>query len=81
MIMDYLNEKVIINGISLDLKNKNIKNLLKDMNEWHVQLRTARELKLIRNRKLADAGIKDFATPIENKTFIIKQLKSKYHGQ
>ena len=76
MIMDYLNEKVIINGISLDLKNKNIKNLLKDMNEWHVQLRTARELKLIRNRKLADAGIKDFATTIENKTFIIKQLKS-----
>ncbi len=75
-VMDYIHEKVFIEGVELGLKNKSIQNLIDDMNEWHLQLRTARELKLIRSRRLADAGLDDFKMELDKKIYIIKQLRS-----
>lgn len=74
-VMDYINAKVFIDGVSIGLKNKSIKNILADVTDWHRQLRAERELKLVRSRRLADAGFDDFETIIDDKMFVIRQLK------
>jgi hypothetical protein len=72
--MDYIEQKVLVEGIQLDLKHKKIPNLLVDINNWHRQLNDD-SLKLTRSRLLPDARIDDHKIEFEGKDYEIVQLK------
>ena len=72
--MDYIEQKVLVEGIQLDLKHKKIPNLLVDIHNWHRQLNDD-ALKLARSQRLPDAGIDDQKIEFDGKDYEIIQLK------
>ena len=75
-VMDYIHEKVFIEGFHLDLKNKSINNLMNDIEEWHRILRTSNELKRIGSKKLALSETTNYMIVKDEKKYEIKQIKS-----
>lgn len=73
-VMDYIRQKVFIDGIPLDLRKKKIHNLLNDVHNWHEQL----NLETIRRtprKPLPDAGIKDFIIEVDDDWYEISQIR------
>jgi hypothetical protein len=74
-VMDYLQEKVIIRGEQIRLKNKLIRNLLLEIDNWHEELRVTRLLKRVGTKKLVESQIDEFFTDFYGQAYIIKQIK------
>jgi hypothetical protein len=74
-VMDYLQEKVIVRGELIQLKNKSIRNLLREIDHWHEELRVKRILKRVGTKKLVESQIDEFFTDFDGQAYIIKQIK------
>jgi hypothetical protein len=74
-VMDYLNEKVIIQGEKINLKGKSVRNLLVEIDQWHEQIRFSRILKRVGAKKLAESEIETYFTDHDGESFMIKQIK------
>jgi hypothetical protein len=74
-VMDYLQEKVIIRGEQICLKNKSIRNLLLEIDHWHEELRVTRLLKRVGTKKLVESEIDEFFTDFYGQAYIIRQIK------
>jgi hypothetical protein len=74
-VYDYILHKVFRERCPLELKRKKISNLLRDVEEWHNELRIKQEERYTNKQKLADSGIPDSMIELGEKTYEIKQLK------
>lgn len=74
-VMDYLQEKVIVRGEQIQLKNKSIRNLLLEIDHWHEELRVTRLLKRVGTKRLVESEIDEFFTDFDGQKYIIKQIK------
>ena len=74
-VMDYLHEKVILEGEEINLKNKSVRNLMLDIEHWHEQLRLTRMIKRVGSKKLVESEIGNYFTDFEGQLYIIKQIK------
>ena len=74
-VMDYLHEKVIVEGEEINLKNKSVRNLMLEIEHWHEQLRLTRIIKHVGSKKLVDSEIGNYVTDFEGQLYIIKQIK------
>ena len=74
-IMDYINEVVFVRRTKIDIKNKSLGNLKRDIEQWHQQLNTIKLMKSVSNRKLPDASIPDFLVLNNDLVYSIKQIK------
>jgi hypothetical protein len=83
-VMDYIENKVFIEGENLDLKRKKVTNLLADVRDWHRRINEQKILKDAR-KNLPDKGIEDHIIEYEGSTFEITQIKKVldlyYEGQ
>jgi hypothetical protein len=74
-VIDYLNEKVIVEREQICLKNKSIRNLMLEIDTWHEQLREKRILKSVGYKKLAESNIGPYYIDYEGISYLIKQIK------
>ena len=74
-VIDYLNEKVIVEGEQICLKNKSIRNLMLEIDTWHEQLREKRILKSVGSKKLAESNVGSYYIDYEGVSYLIKQIK------
>lgn len=83
-VMDYIENKVFIEGENLDLKRKKVTNLLADVRDWHRHINEQKILKDSR-KNLPDKGIEDHTIEYDGSTFEIMQIKKVldlyYEGQ
>lgn len=84
-VMDYLHEKVIVDGEQIIVKNKSIRNLMLEIDLWHEQLIVSRLLKRIGTKKLVQSDIDVYYNDFDGESYLIKQLKRTnelyYEGQ
>lgn len=74
-VMDFLQEKVIIGGETINLKNKSIRNLMREIDLWHEQIRETRIHKRVGTMKLVQSEIEPYFADHEGESYIIKQIK------
>ena len=74
-VMDYLHEKVIVEGDEISLKNKSVRNLILEIEHWHEQLRLTRILKRVGSKKLVASEIGTYFTDYEGQSYLIKQIE------
>lgn len=74
-VLDYLQEKVFVEGEQINLKNKSVRNLLAEIDHWHEQLRVSRILKRVGAKKLVESEIETYFTDLDGESFVIKQIK------
>jgi hypothetical protein len=77
-VMDYLNEIVFIQRTTIDLKNKSLENLKRDIEEWHRLLAIRKFEKSIPKKRinLPSAYIKEFLILNDDLVYCIKQIKT-----
>jgi hypothetical protein len=73
-VMDYIRQKVLVEGVKLDIKHKKIQNLLNDVQNWHIQLN---QMELEKNKisTLPDAGINDVKIEFHGNDYEISQIR------
>lgn len=74
-VMDYINQVVLIQGIRIDIKNKNFENLKRDIEQWHIELYSQKLNKKTGLRKLPDAKLPEFLIMHNDIVYSIIQLK------
>ena len=74
-VMDYINQVVLIQGIRIDIKNKNFENLKRDIEHWHIELYSQKLNKKTGLRKLPDAKLAEFLIMHNDIVYSIIQLK------
>lgn len=83
-VMDYIENKVFIEGENIEVKRKKVSNLLNDVRAWHRRVNEQKILKDAR-KNLPDKGIEDHIIEYEGSTFEIAQIKKVldlyYEGQ
>ena len=73
-VMDYLYEKVIVQGQEISLKNKSVRNLMLEIDQWHEQLRRNKVFKLLVSKKMVESEIGLYFTDYEGQLYMIKQI-------
>jgi hypothetical protein len=83
-VMDYIENKVFMEGENIEVKRKKVNNLLNDVREWHRRINEQKILKDAR-KNLPDKGIEDHIIELGGSTFEITQIKKVldlyYEGQ
>jgi hypothetical protein len=74
-VMDYINEIVFVQQSKIDIKNKSLENLYRDVEQWHRNLSLQKFEKTLAKKKLPSANIPVFDISFNNTFYKIMQLK------
>ena len=73
-VIDYLQEKVVVGGEEISLKNKSVGNLMLEIDNWHEQLRVTHLLKRVGSKKMVKSEIGIYFVDYEGQLYMINQI-------
>jgi len=74
--MDYINQCHYLDNRKINWKQKSANNLIKDTEEWHVQIIRQQEIKRQKYNRFKNSEISGFSQEVNEKNYIIKQIKT-----
>ena len=74
--MDYINQCHYLDNRKINWKQKTANNLVKDTEEWHLQIIRQQEIKRQKYNRFNNSEISGFTQEINEKNYIIKQIKT-----
>jgi hypothetical protein len=74
--MDYINQCHYLDNRKINWKQKSVNNLIKDTEEWHVQIIRQQEMKRQKYNRFKNSEISGFSQEVNEKNYIIKQIKT-----